>query len=272
MNPFEIDQFARNLAGEIHEITGHLTDREARHLAMLAFLTKDEGELLEIGSFMGKSTVLLSMAAGKATGNPRIVAVDPLTQPAKTDPDVAGNQPSRDHFFANLKKAGVETEVEFYEMLSCELAKTWVKPLRMLWIDGDHTYKGVLSDFENFAPHLIPGGIIAMHDMMHGFRGPDQVFIQNILLSNQFGVAGIVGSIGWAQKGTPTVRQKTKNGQLAEKLQAWVNACPETTPHSSVRKIWLKIKRAQVPHFAMSMADLQTLLNEGITSEIKESI
>ena len=90
MNPSEIDQFARNLAEEIYEITGYLTDREARHLAMLAFLTKDEGELLEIGSFMGKSTVLLSMAAEKATGNPRIVAVDPLTQPAKTDPDVAG--------------------------------------------------------------------------------------------------------------------------------------------------------------------------------------
>ena len=124
MNPFEIDQFARNLAEEIHEITGHLTDHEARHLAMLAFLTKDEGELLEIGSFMG----------------------------------------------------------------------------------------------------------------------------------------------------TPSVRQKTQNAQLAEKLQAWVNACPETTPHSSVWKIWLKIKRAQVPHFAMSTADLQTLLNEGITSEIKESI
>ncbi len=35
----------------------------------------------------------------------------------------------------------------------------------VLFIDGDHTYNGVKSDFEMYSPLVRPGGIIAMHDI-----------------------------------------------------------------------------------------------------------
>jgi hypothetical protein len=117
-----------------------------------------------------------------------------------------------------------------------------------------------LCDFKCFSPHLVPGGIIAMHDVMHGFRGPDKVFIENILQSDQFSAAGIVGSIGWAQKGKPTAQQRTQNAMLAEKLQAWLDACPSSTLPKSLEKIWLKFKRSQVPHNAIDAETLQSLL------------
>ena len=257
MNPFELNQFSQRIAERIRNIPGHLTDREAKHLTLLTCLAKAEGEILEIGSFMGKSTVLLSKAAKKATNNPHIVAVDPLTQPSATDPNVTGNKPSRDFFYANLDKAGVEKDVEFHEMLSSDLAENWSRPIRMLWIDGDHTYDGVSSDFKYFSPHLATNGIIAIHDVMHGFRGPDKVFIENILQSDQFAAAGIVGSIGWAQKGNPTTQQRTQNATLAKKLQAWLNAFSNPSLPKNLNKIWLKIKRAQVPHSAVEAETLQ---------------
>jgi hypothetical protein len=39
------------------------------------------------------------------------------------------------------------------------------EPLDFLLIDGDHTYDGVKLDFENFAPLVRPGGLIAFHDI-----------------------------------------------------------------------------------------------------------
>lgn len=35
-----------------------------------------------------------------------------------------------------------------------------------LFIDGDHTYKGVKQDFEDYSPYVRSGGIIAFHDIV----------------------------------------------------------------------------------------------------------
>jgi cephalosporin hydroxylase len=34
-----------------------------------------------------------------------------------------------------------------------------------LFIDGDHTYEGVLADYNNYAKYVRPGGCIAFHDI-----------------------------------------------------------------------------------------------------------
>jgi hypothetical protein len=36
----------------------------------------------------------------------------------------------------------------------------------LLWIDGDHTYKGVKADFDSWSPFVIPGGVVAFHDSL----------------------------------------------------------------------------------------------------------
>ena len=35
----------------------------------------------------------------------------------------------------------------------------------LMFIDGDHSYEGVRADFENYAPLVRPGGLIAFHDV-----------------------------------------------------------------------------------------------------------
>jgi predicted O-methyltransferase YrrM len=39
------------------------------------------------------------------------------------------------------------------------------RPLDFLFIDGDHSYEGVKSDFELYAPLVRPGGVVALHDV-----------------------------------------------------------------------------------------------------------
>ena len=40
-----------------------------------------------------------------------------------------------------------------------------------LFIDGDHTYRGVKSDYEMYGPLVRPGGIIAFHDIGENEEG-----------------------------------------------------------------------------------------------------
>jgi predicted O-methyltransferase YrrM len=40
------------------------------------------------------------------------------------------------------------------------------RPIDLLFIDGDHTYEGVRSDYAMFGPLVRPGGLIAFHDIV----------------------------------------------------------------------------------------------------------
>ena len=42
--------------------------------------------------------------------------------------------------------------------------------LDVLFIDGDHAYEGVKTDFELYSPLVREGGIIVFHDIMKDFR------------------------------------------------------------------------------------------------------
>ena len=47
----------------------------------------------------------------------------------------------------------------------CTRVKRITQSLDVLFIDGDHSYEGVKSDFLMYAPLVRPGGIVAFHDI-----------------------------------------------------------------------------------------------------------
>jgi MMP 1-O-methyltransferase len=223
---------------------GLVTDRELRFLFMLGAIKTTEGDVLEIGSYLGRSTIVLSKAARMA-GNVKINAVDPLTLPAATD-FIPRDINVRQEFFNNIRPFA--DSIEFFEMTSQDLAKQWEKPLRLLWIDGDHTFKGVQSDFLNFSNHLVEGGIIAFHDVFNGHVGPIQVFISEVLQNRKFGACGIVGAIGWAMYcGNKPNRFEKEKERLCVKL---IRALPHLVKKKRTRidNIRFKLKRAFIPH------------------------
>lgn len=42
----------------------------------------------------------------------------------------------------------------------------WELPLDILYLDADHTYEGVKADYNNYAPHVRPGGFIIFDDYL----------------------------------------------------------------------------------------------------------
>jgi len=229
---------------------GFLTEREARFLALAAACAPARGTILEIGSFKGKSTVgLASIAARYGLG--KVVTVDPHTAPSVTDPDLEGQTSSWDDFRATLRAARVEGAVEVHRAFSRDLARGWDRPIRLLWIDGDHTYAGAKEDIDLFRRHLADGAIVALHDVLHTFEGPIRVFVEELLASDDFGPAGLCGSIGWAQNrprdSEPWRASREALRRRAARLIPFVQRGREPR---GLAKLRYKLLRALVPHGA----------------------
>jgi predicted O-methyltransferase YrrM len=225
---------------------GHISEKEARFLTLLPFLDLP-GEILEIGSYKGKSTIILAKAA-QIAGMKKIYACDPLFQSSSTDPKDYPEDKLPEIFQSNLDKNGVKDFIRFYKVKSEELSRTWDLPIKALWIDGDHTLEGASLDFHLFKKHLVPGAVVAYHDVLHDFAGPMDVFIKEMLLSGEFGDCGIWGSIGWAQyiKGmSPNKEQNNRKKMLYRKLQK-LNGV--TLKRSALHKFVYNFRRSLVPH------------------------
>ena len=195
-----LDSHLAEMVGLAQGLPGYLTDSDVRFLALAgATLPPSLGEVLEIGSFKGKSTTVLAKSVS-LVGGKQVIAVDPQTLPADTDPSDAEDSDLIPNAFRDTLEAnGVEQYVEFHKLRSDEFAPTWNRPIRLLWIDGDHTHRGAVADFDNFSRYLQPGAVVAMHDVTNPFEGPLRVFCERVVSSSSFGACGICGSIGWAQ-------------------------------------------------------------------------
>lgn len=219
------------------------------------------GVTVEIGSFKGKSTVMLANVATHYGGGP-IVAIDPHSF---ENPELAGHREttgsSWHEFNQNIQRAGMTSIVEAHRAFSTDMASNWSRPIRLLWVDGNHTYAGAKDDFDGFMPSVIPGGIVAFHDALHPFTGPICVFVEDVLRSDRFGAAGFVGSIAWAQ-------YRPESGYLFREIRRDVErAAQRLLPYVAddgelhgARKLAYKLQRARVPRGPVSPDDFARLI------------
>ncbi|HUI50358.1 MAG TPA: class I SAM-dependent methyltransferase [Terriglobales bacterium] len=233
---------------------GYLLENEARFLGLLAACTPAKGTIVEIGSFKGRSTVMLASVAMRY-GLGSVVSIDPhnfnLTADNKADATQEGS--TYDEFLKSLETAGVKEHVEIHHAFSKHVSTTWDRPIRLLWIDGDHSYQGVKDDFDGFAKFLSPGGVVAMHDSLNAFAGPIHIFAERVLRSSKFGPAGFVHSIAWSQY-RPEDGQRFDAGRRelyrrAVKLLPYVE---EGKPLEGWRKLQYKFYRSRVPRAVIS--------------------
>src|SRR3989442_2208037 len=131
-------QFQQMLSGilrTVASVEGQLTEREIACLTCLASVPTAPGEVLEIGTFKGRSTIVLAMAS-QLGPKERIMAVDTLKSPSITDPALKGGESSAlGPLQANLKVDGVEDLVDFHQQYSPHLLRTWPprRGFRWLW-------------------------------------------------------------------------------------------------------------------------------------------
>jgi predicted O-methyltransferase YrrM len=155
----------------LDRVRGFLNPVEGYALMTMARLGPGLGEIVEIGSFMGKSTCWLATGT-KQVLREKVTAVDhfegsPEHQKgaAMETPDIVEKGSTLDAFKANIKAVGVDDYVDTIVASSEEAAKHWTKPIRLLFIDGDHSYEAARKDFELWSPFVIQGGLVLFHDI-----------------------------------------------------------------------------------------------------------
>jgi predicted O-methyltransferase YrrM len=157
-------------------VTGWTRGEEAVRLAQVAHDLGEKATIVEIGSFLGCSTILLA-GARKLRGSGKVHCVDPF--------DVSGDSFSvpvydvivgprratlRSRFERNLSRAGIRRWVEIHQGRAAEVARTWNSPVDMLFLDGDQSMEGVQAAYDAWSPNLLPGAVLALHNSRPGYR------------------------------------------------------------------------------------------------------
>lgn len=157
-----------NFGRDISSIAGWLTKNEASFLYSQAKKSSKKYNILEIGSWKGRSTVCLGLGVRDGNGG-RVYAVDPHkdTTEHKNWSGKAETYDTYDIFLANIRKAGIDQYVVPIRKTSEEAAATFKKPINFLFIDGSHNFSDVKLDYELWLPKLIVSGTIAFHDAWH---------------------------------------------------------------------------------------------------------
>ncbi|SDN19655.1 class I SAM-dependent methyltransferase [Streptomyces wuyuanensis] len=130
--------------------------------------------LLEVGTYCGRSTILLADAAREA--GTVAVTVDhhrgseeqqpgwDYHDPGLVDPEV-GRMDTLPAFRRTLYAAGLEDHVIAVVGRSPQVAKVWGREVGLVFIDGGHTDEHATNDYEGWAPHVAEGGLLVVHDV-----------------------------------------------------------------------------------------------------------
>lgn len=155
-------------------IKGFLDQEEGKALYGLALGASTKGPVLEIGGYCGKSTIYLGLACRKNSSI--LFSIDhhrgsEEQQPGQEyfDPELFDEREGKVDTFRFFRKAMercdlLDTVVPMVST-SAVVARKWCTPLAMVFIDGSHAYPAVFSDYVSWSSHLIPGGILAIHDI-----------------------------------------------------------------------------------------------------------
>lgn len=175
----------------IRAVKGFLADDEGLHLYRAALEAAHLGPCLEIGSYCGKSTVCIGTACRESgrvlfaidhhRGSEEQQPGEAYFDPALFDP-AAGRVDTFRHFRDTLSRAGLQETVVPIVCRSELAARAWAAPLGFVFIDGGHAFDTVSADYRNWSPHLMPGGLLAFHDVFpdpsQGGQAPYQIYRQ----------------------------------------------------------------------------------------------
>jgi predicted O-methyltransferase YrrM len=165
------------------------------------------GPIAEIGTYCGKSTIYLAAAARQA--GQVVLTVDHHRGSEENQPGweyhdaslvdpASGLLDTLPAFRATLAAAGLESQVIAIVGRSEQVARLVTAPLGMLFIDGGHTDAAATGDYDNWAPRLVVGGALAIHDVFpdpaDGGQAPYRIY-QRALGSGEFDQVRVAGSL-----------------------------------------------------------------------------
>ena len=134
------------------------------------------GPLVEIGGYLGRSTLFIAAALAAEAPGPVVFSVDhhhgseelqagwPDHDPSLVDPKT-GRMDTLSRFRRAIEVADAEDLVVCVVGDSARVTANWNGPLALVFIDGGHGEAVCWADYRGWAPHVAAGGMLAFHDV-----------------------------------------------------------------------------------------------------------
>ena len=146
-------------------VEGWMTDGQLRRLWDAAGAVSADGRIVEIGSFRGRSTIVLALGAPPAA---TVVAIDPHAGgdrgPGEIEAEAARGQRDHEAFVANVAAAGVADKVEHLRLTSRDAQSSFAGAVDLLHVDGAHRYSPARDDIADWGARVRLGGRMLIHD------------------------------------------------------------------------------------------------------------
>ena len=189
------------LINTLNEIDGWLEPVEADLLVFAAIKAcarpDTVGNIVEVGSYHGKSTVLLAGVVQSFFPTFKVYAIDPhegTLWPGGQGPKASA---SLGMFRYNISRLGLTDHVEV--IVDHSFKVKWDKPISFLFIDGLHDHENVSRDFYHFEPYLEKNAVVAFHDYINAF--PDvKHFVDELLATGAYEKIDLAHSLMVVQK------------------------------------------------------------------------
>lgn len=153
------------LAPVVEPLEGWMSPDQGRRLFDAARRCPSGGRIVEIGSFRGKSTIVLATAAPELV---EVVAIDPHAGNDRGPQEIDGYdaEAATDHevFEANLRAAGVRDRVRHVRAFSDRAHDQVDDPIDVVYVDGAHRYGPARADVRDWGVRVADGGTLLIHD------------------------------------------------------------------------------------------------------------
>lgn len=159
----------KNLIPYLNEVEGWLSVPQGESLFNTLMALDIPGDVVEIGSFKGKSTVCLAHALKNNPNNQgKLFAVDPHTggiNYVKKHPEAVDQLNSLADFLDNIHKFHVHDIVVPLVCRSSDAFDIWRRgDIKFVYVDGWHSYDAAYNDIIRWGSIVKKGGVIAVDD------------------------------------------------------------------------------------------------------------
>lgn len=222
----------RHVAKAVDSVFGYMATGQEEKLFSIVKSLPEDATILEIGSYLGRSTTAMSFAC---LGTKRRIFVNDTF--AGNDGIMGRSEDFLDVFTNHLAQYHLDGFVTPKQGYSHVVLKDWDPSIKFdfVFIDGSHEYVDVLKDFELIYPHVKEGGWIAFHDVEPGWVGSWRV---------------------WREVAMPVLTEHSYVSTLACGRKDKSRELKLVDPNFSYGKEWMKYMRENNPELQVLVAAL----------------
>jgi Methyltransferase domain len=203
----------------IDGVEGWLSADQATRLYDAAASTRPGGQIVEIGSFRGRSTIVLAEAAPDGAA---VVAIDPHAGNDRGPQEITGfrSEAAGDYevFTANLAAAGVSDRVRHVREFSDGAHESVTGAIAVLFIDGAHRYGPARSDIRFWGERVEAGGTMLIHDSFSSV-GVTLAICRELMFGPRFRYVGRSRSLSEYRRDLPDGRRARVANALRQVAQ-----------------------------------------------------